>query len=213
MPVITRIGQTKRQLNRRSIHLDGTFAFACSVNVVAKFHLKEGMPLSEEQVRQIELGQVRQECFDDAIAYLQSRLHSRAELERKLRRREYGAGTIADVLDDLERLGYVDDARFARTKALAAAEARHHGRRRAFMELLKSGVKGETAQRALDEVYDQRDSTAVARELALKQASRLRKLDPMVARRRLAGMLQRRGFEYEAIKPVIDEVLGRESEP
>src|SRR5438132_526734 len=43
---------------------------------------------------------------------------------------------------------------------------------------------------------------------AMKQAERLRKLDPQVARRRLAGMLARRGFDYDAIRPVIDEVLG-----
>jgi len=43
-------------------------------------------------------------------------------------------------------------------------------------------------------------------------AARLKKLDPLVARRRLVGMLQRRGFEYEAIKPVVDEVLGNSSQ-
>jgi hypothetical protein len=35
------------------------------------------------------------------------------------------------------------------------------------------------------------------------------KLEPAVARRRLVGMLQRRGFDYASIKPVVDDVLGR----
>ena len=42
----------------------------------------------------------------------------------------------------------------------------------------------------------------------MKQAARLKKLDPAVARRRLIGMLQRRGFDYDDIKPVVDRVLG-----
>ena len=75
-------------------------------------------------------------------------------------------------------------------------------------ELLKSGVKGEVARRALDYVYDSHDALAVARELAHKQAPRLKRLDPLIARRRLLGMLQRRGFDYEDIRPVLDEVLG-----
>ena len=54
------------------------------------------------------------------------------ELFKKLSRHEYGDGIINLVLDDLTRLGYVDDARYARTKALTAAEHKHHGRRRAF---------------------------------------------------------------------------------
>jgi len=61
-------------------------------------------------------------------------------------------------------------------------------------------------------VYESTDSLAIARKLAQKKAASLRRLDPMVARRRLAGMLARRGFEYDVVKPVIDEVLGHGQE-
>lgn len=176
MPLITRIIEQKRRPDRRNIHLDGRFAFGCHLNVVAKFRLREGMNLTDEQVRQIEEGEIRQECFDKAMEYLGRRLHSRSELERKLARREYGPAIIASVLDELSRLGYVDDERFARTRALSAAEHKKHGRRRAMVELLKSGVKGDVARRALDHVYESQDTAGIARALAQKQAARLRKL-------------------------------------
>lgn len=208
MPTITQITEQRRRPNRRNVFLDGQFAFGCNINVIAKFHLREGMSLTAEQVAQIEQGEVRQECFDLAMRHLQSRLHSRAELHKKLMRREFGESIVNGVLDDLQRLGYLDDIRFAHTRALSAAQHRHHGRRRAFIELRRTGVSTEVAERALNEVYGQHDSTAAARQLAEKQAPRLRALDPTVARRRLVGMLQRRGFSYEEIKPVVDEVLG-----
>src|SRR4051794_27803302 len=208
MPAITRIAEQKRRANRRNIYLDGAFAFGCNLNVVAKFRLREGMNLSAEQVQAIQQGEVRQECFDQAMKFLQRRLHSRAELQRKLMRHEYGEQMIASVLDDLARMGYVDDERFAKTKALAAAQHKQHGRRRAFVELIKAGVKGSVAGKAVEDVYDATDTIGMARQLALKQAPRLRKLDPIVARRRLVGMLQRRGFNYDDIRPVLDEVLG-----
>src|SRR5918998_4516283 len=163
MPVVTRISEQKRRPTRRNIHLDGAFAFGCNLNVVARFRLREGMTLTPEQVRQIELGEVKQECFDRAMAALGSRLHSRAELHRKLMRREYGETVVNAVLDDLARLGYVNDEQFAKTKALSAAQYKHHGRRRGVMELLKSGVEGDVADQALDDVYDAHDSTAGAR--------------------------------------------------
>jgi regulatory protein len=180
------------------------------VNVVARFRLREGMSLSAEEIRLIEMGEVKQECFDRAMASLGSRLHSRAELHRKLMRREYGEAVVDAVLADLERMGYVNDEQFAKTKAMSAAQYKHHGRRRASITLRQAGVSGAVANRALDDVYGSHDSTAVARQLAEKQAPRLRKLEPMVARRRLVGMLQRRGFDYESIKPVVDDVLGRD---
>ena len=95
-----------------------------------------------------------------------------------------------------------------RLRVAGAAQRKQHGRRRAFMELIKSGVTGNVASKAVEDVYDVTDTMAIARQLAVKQAPRLRKLDPLVARRRLVGMLQRRGFNYDDIRPVIDEVLG-----
>ena len=210
MPQITQIIEQKRRPNRRNVHLDGAFAFGCNINVIAKFRLRVGMQISADELAQIQLGAVKQECFDAAIRFLESRLHSRAELRRKLARREYGDAVLDATLDDLTRLGYVNDARFAQTKALSAAQNKHHGKHRAMLELFKAGVAGETAHRAVEDVYDVTDSTGIARALAIKQAPRLRKLDPIVARRRLVGMLQRRGFDYDSIRPVIDEVLGQE---
>jgi regulatory protein len=211
MPTITKITEQKRSPNRRNIFLDGKFAFGCNINVVARFRLREGMKLSDEQVREIRLGEVKQECFDAAMGFLSRRLHSRSELQRKLARKEWGADVIEAVLEDLTRLGYLDDKRFAKTKALSAAQHKHHGRRRAMVELMKAGVEKETARRAVEDVYEPHDSLAVARTLAQKKAPQLRRLDPLVARRRLAGMLARRGFEYDVVRPVIDEVLGDET--
>jgi regulatory protein len=208
MPIITKISEQKRRENRRNIYIDGAFAFGVNLNVVARFHLREGLSLSADDVAAIERGEVRQECFDRAIRILEGRLHGRQELKRKLSRHEYGETVVEGVLADLERLGYVDDERFAKARAQSAAQYKHHGKRRAMGELLRIGIKPAVAKKALDEVYDATDPVAEARALAMKQSARLKKLDPAVARRRLVGMLQRRGFEYEAIKAVVDEVVG-----
>jgi len=208
MPLITHLTPQKRRPNRHNIFLDGAFAFGVNQNVVARFHLRVGKQLTPEQVAEIAAGEVRQECFDRATDYLSRRMHSRAELSRKLMKGEYGQSIIDSVLDQLEQFGYLDDARYARSRAQSLAEHKHHGKRRAMMELRKAGVKSDVAAKALAHVYDAHDSLAVARELARKKAPSLKRFDPLVARRRLVGMLQRRGFDYETIKPVVDSALG-----
>ena len=70
---------------------------------------------------------------------------------------------IADVLNDLERMGYVDDSRFAKTKALSAAQHKHHGKRRAQIELMKAGVDRTTAS---DRLQDYMDRTKVTFSLS-----------------------------------------------
>jgi regulatory protein len=210
MPTITQISEQRRRANRRNVYLDGKFAFGCNLNVIARFRLREGQTVDAKMVQEIQLGEVKQECFDSAMRSLSMRLHSQSELRRKLMRRDWGEEVVDAVMSDLIRMNYLDDDRFAKTKALSAAQHKKHGKRRAMVELMKSGVKSDVAQRAIKDVYSEHDSTSIARELALKQRARLSRLEPMVARRRLVGMLQRRGFEYEAIKQVIDEVLGAE---
>ncbi len=208
MPTITQILPQKRRANRRNIYLDGQFAFGCNVNVVARFRLREGMVLTAEQVRDIQMGEVKQECLDRALKFLQMRFHGRSELSTKLMRQEYGPAVVESVLDDLTRMGYLDDERFAREFAASAARRRQFGRRRSMMELMKKGIARPTAERALDEVYQTHDDLAAARRLIEKKAASLKRLDPQAARRRLAGQLLRHGFDYETIRPLIDEFLG-----
>ncbi len=190
------------------MHLDGTFAFGCNLNVIARFRLREGLELSADEIEAIQRGEIRQECFDAATRYLATRLHSRSELKRKLMRKEIGESIIDGVLDDLTRMSYIDDTKFAVAKAASAAKHKHHGPRRAMAELLRAGVKSDVAKKATAEVYDATDSMKIAMRLAERQAARLKKLDPQVARRRLIGMLVRRGFDFESIKPVVEKVLG-----
>src|SRR2546421_4117591 len=109
MPLVTKIAEQKCNPARRNVHLDGRFAFGCHLNVIARFRLREGLTLTEQQIRDIEQGEVRQECLDKALEFLQRRLHSRAELLKKLMRQEYGEPIINGVLDDLQRMGYIDD--------------------------------------------------------------------------------------------------------
>lgn len=208
MPTVTQITEQKKRANRRSIFLDGAFAFGVNLNVVAKFQLHEGQQLSAEDVETIQKGSARQECFDHAMRYIEKRMQSRRELQQKLTQAEYGPAIIESVLEQLTEMNYVNDARFAESRAESAATYKHHGPNRARMELAKKGVDRETARRVVEQVYESKDTMATARELAKKKMKSLARLEPHVARRRLMGMLLRRGFTFDTIKPVIAEAIG-----
>ena len=209
MPTITKITTQVKRANRRNIFIDGAFAFGVNLNVVAKFKLNSGQELSADQIAAIQAGELRQECFDSAIGFLSRRMHTRSELGRKLVRKEFGAPVINSVLDQLEKMKYVDDTSFAKARALSLMQHKHHGKKRALIELRRAGVSAAIAEPVLNEVYAEQDATSVAMELAMKQKSRLAKLDPQKARQRLTGMLLRRGFDFKDIKIVVDEVVGK----
>lgn len=208
MPRITKIAIPAKSPRKRSIHLDGKWAFNCLANVVERFKLVIGMDLTDAELEKVKGAETQQKALDKGLAILSKRLHSTAEIRTKLSKAKYSPDQVESAIVQLTRLGYLDDARFAKSKASAAAEYRKHGRRRAYVELIKSGVEKETARRTSEEVYEAHDSLKVARELAAKKAPSLLRLDRQTARRRLTGMLLRRGFNFDEIKPVLDEVLG-----
>jgi regulatory protein len=148
-------------------------------------------------------------CIDAAVAMLERRAHSRSELQRKLKRKKYSDDVIDAALAELQRRGHINDERFAEMRATSAARHKHHGPRRILSDLMRAGVSSESARKAVGQVYSQSSAADAARELAMKQAPRLRKLDPVKAKRRLAGTLLRRGFDHEAVKSAIAAALGQ----
>jgi regulatory protein len=108
----------------------------------------------------------------------------------------------------LAKLGYVDDERFARARVALASERKHHGRRRATADLLQRGVSKQVAEQTVEQTYGAGGELIAAKQLAEKHAARLHRLDPLVARRRLTGLLARRGFEYEHILGVVETIFG-----
>ncbi len=204
MPKVTRIEPQKRRKARVNVFLDEQFAFGLSEAVLARTGLRVGDVLTAADREHIEQGEVRAEVFGRATHLLGLRPHGEKELRTKLARGDYGPPVIDAVIEELKRLDYLNDAAFARAKARDAARVKRHGSRRAVAELRQVGVDEATAQAAVGEVYGDHDDVAVARNLVAKRLPGLQRHGRDVARRRLYGMLARRGFEPEQISEAID---------
>jgi regulatory protein len=154
------------------------------------------------------------EVHEAALALLSRREHSRRELARKLRRKGYSRDLIDGVLTRLEEVGLVSDERYARLFVTDKLAVRPLGRRRIVQGLRRKGVEAELADRALEEVYRDRevDDRTLAETLARKRVDRLVDLDPAVARRRLSGFLARRGFDAAVVVETVRRVLGDRTE-
>jgi regulatory protein len=86
--------------------------------------------------------------IDLAARALHHRDRSRRELDDRLARAGVGDDQRADALDTLERVGYVDDGRFAATRAEALA-ARGYGDEAIRHDLEGHGIDAEAVVRAI----------------------------------------------------------------
>jgi regulatory protein len=89
-----------------------------------------------------------QSAVDAALRALRARDRSTAELDQRLLARGAGAEERREALELLERVGYVDDERFARGRAATLA-VRGSGDALIRDDLERRGLAGETIEGAL----------------------------------------------------------------
>ena len=138
-----------------------------------------------------------------AYRYLSYRPRSRAEIETKLQDKEFDESIVAAVLADLARLGYVNDEQFARAWARGRVRLRGFGRRRVDQELKAKGVAPEIIGETLAEVFGETSETETAMQVAEKKLRTMQHLEPEARKRRLAGLLERKGYAFSVIWEVL----------
>ncbi|AOB27451.1 recombination regulator RecX [Bordetella bronchiseptica] len=132
-----------------------------------------------------------------AVGYLSRREYSRLELARKLQPYAEEGDDIEAVLDDLQREGWLSNARFA--QSLAHQRAPRQGASRIVQELKQQGV----ADDQVAELRDQLRATEYERALAVWRKRFGEKPADRAAYARQARFLAGRGFAHDVIRRIL----------
>lgn len=140
------------------------------------------------------------------LTFLGARDRSLQEMRERLRKNRFSPEVIDETIADFRRLNLLDDRIFARRWVESRLQGRAAGRRRFARDLQRKGVDPEIIAAVLEEFKDCLDSEAAAVNLLRRAARRYRGLDKVKARRRMFGLLGRRGYEGETAIKAIDQV-------
>lgn len=141
-----------------------------------------------------------------ALDQLAARQRSEHELRVAMARRKVPADVADEIIVRFTEVGLIDDDSFAAALTATRSTVGQRGRHRIRQELSAKGVDRETAEAALADL-DPEDELEAAKALAEKKARSLRSLEPHVARRRLAGVLARRGFPSSVVSAAVAHAL------
>lgn len=137
-------------------------------------------------------------------------MSARDRTEKELRSRLTQAGFNDDIVAETvawcRRLGYVDDARFARSWVEYRLLHSPSGRRRLELELREKGVSDDIIDATLSEMLPYELEQRLCIEAAQKRSRRYTEQPKEVRERRLAAFLARRGFSYEHIRTALAQV-------
>lgn len=151
-------------------------------------------------------------CREAALRLLDRKPHSTADLRRKLYQRKFPKHVIDPLINDLARVGLLDDLALARSHCENRLYASPPlGRRRVLQELHRHGIPQEIAEQALGEIWDsqERDDRLGRAQEAARRKLRLLRNDeePRRKRDKLYRYLVGRGFDPEIIRDAVDTVI------
>jgi len=204
---ITSITLQTGDRERVNIFVDGVFAIGITLSTLQREGLRIGHVLSDEGWQRLQQAESDNKAWEAALRLLEVRPRAERELRDRLIRKQFTPEQIDSVIERLRRLELLDDAHFARLWVQNRAATRPKGSQMLRRELLSKGVDrqivDETVTAALDPEAEMRACEQVARQ-AFRRYAKL--TDRQEFQRKLGGMLQRRGFSWETVRPVLQQL-------
>ena len=135
-----------------------------------------------------------------ALRMLTGRDYSQAELHRRLIDKGFESTLIDTVVQRCLELGYLDDARYALSRATSLMTQGRAVGHRVLADLWQHGIDRETACQALDKARETCDEDHLLSALTERRFPNFNyNSAPAKERRRVVNFLQRRGFTIDRI--------------
>ncbi|GER94371.1 regulatory protein RecX [hot springs metagenome] len=142
-----------------------------------------------------------------AFRLLGYRDRSEKEMYERLIQKGFSEKITLEAIDYLSDKGFIDDRRFAEVLRKDAVERKYFGRSGARNYLLNKGIAARIVE---DILGDEGDYIDAAKRLVEKKIRNMKNIDAETVRRRLWGMLARRGFSYDTINKVLKSYDSKE---
>ena len=190
-----------------NVFIDGTFALGISLTTVSHEKLYVGKVLSETDYQRLEQTETTEKSIQAALRLLSARPRSTAEIRERLQRKGFTTTSIEQTIERLTNLDLLDDTTFARQWIENRQMLRPRGVNALRNELRQKGIQRDIVEAALEDDELIGDETEQAMTLAHSIVHKYRDSPNRVTfTRRLGGYLQRRGFHFDTIHTVIDQL-------
>lgn len=197
--------EPQRRRGRFNIFIDDKFAIGVFEEVIITSRLKEGQEVNLNKIKELQKKEEEFKAYNSALQLLSYRLRSEKELRDRLVRK-FPANLVEKIINRLKKEKLIDDAEFARAWVKNRMSLKPKGKKFIKSELFQKGIEKDLIQKTLEKEYNEDKEIELATEITKKKLNTLKNLPRLEARQKLIGFLQRRGFGWETIKKVIENL-------
>ncbi|MFC5532530.1 regulatory protein RecX [Cohnella yongneupensis] len=179
-------------------------------DTLVSWRLLKGKLLSAEEYAKLLQQEQKEEAYRSALAMLERKARTTAELERALKRKEFSQEAIAGCVERLQANRMVDDSAFARRFTEQRAVNQRKGRMLIRQELMQRGVSRPEIDQAIGELepgIEEQSALALARKKwpTVKGNDRERK-------QKLMAMLMRRGYTGSVVRTAVQQAAAESND-
>ena len=193
----------KRRKNRRSIFLDDGSVFGISEDVLFSIPVHIGDTLTDQQLDEILGADSQQKILDVALNLLSFRMRSKAELMRRLKRKNFNEDGIYAVMKKLETKGYIDDQKFALVFAREKVRRKLIGPVALRSEFSVHGLDPDIVEYTLKKTYDEISEQTLMDQLLAKRRVPLNEPLSLKEKQNAVNTLRNKGFSWDRIQEML----------
>lgn len=209
MGKITKLEAGKKE-GRINIFIDDQFFLNVKDELIYTLHIRKDQEIEEERLRYIIEEENYSKAKNKALHLIKFSSKSEKEIIDKLKRLEYEDSIISRVLEFLKEYEFINDDRLAKSMTKSKINSKKLGKNRVKMDLYKKGISDEIIQNVMDENIDNQVEYDNALELAHKKKRNLKDTDKRKLYEKIGRFLSYRGYDFDIIKKVLNEVLNEE---
>jgi regulatory protein len=198
--VVTGLKVEARRRGKVRVEIDGASTLVVAKTLAASLRL--GQRLSDEELASLARSEAVEEAVQRGLRLVALRPRSERELGEALSRAHVPEAVQQAALARLRETGAADDQAFAQAWVENRQAFRPRSRLALKVELRRKGVAADTISAILEDVDDE----GAALQAARAAGRRLQGLPQDEFRRRLGGILARRGFDYSIVRPVVERL-------
>ncbi|MCD8306830.1 MAG: RecX family transcriptional regulator [Clostridia bacterium] len=154
MATITQIETQKKNTERCSVYVDGTFYCGLKMEIAIKHHLKAGMEIEKSQLDEIQYDEEKSTALDQALKLVSGSMKTEKQIDDYLERKGYRTPVCEYVKEKLRYYGLLDDFKYCE---LYVGSIKGKGKRALAEDLYKRGAKREAIEAALEDYTEDVD--------------------------------------------------------
>ncbi len=188
--------------------------FRISKILIYEKALRKGDDVDEELFGILESLNKKNSIKNRALNLLARRPHAKEELRRKLIRKKFEKDLISEVLSSIEQAGLLNDKEFAILFYNDKLNRGRESKRKILYDLRKRGVSNSVISEVSEMFPEDEENLDEIKKLVerkLKSHS-LQKKSRLEIRNRLYQFLLSKGYDFDVIKQIIDELTGEINE-